>query len=113
MTLWHQLLGRLRYRLNLMLVVLLSGAFAAILNAPVFNIKRLVGAKVRDVLIEQCWSRASLVLVAVFIAVFLSLVVASMFGILSPLLGIYLLFAIVLVGCIVLALELHHVTKQI
>ncbi|WP_462153580.1 hypothetical protein [Pseudoalteromonas piscicida] len=52
-------------------------------------------------------------LVAVFIAVFLSLVVASMFGILSPLLGIYLLFAIVLVGCIVLALELHHVTKQI
>lgn len=102
----------------MMLIQVVAGMYGllgylAILSTPVFYIKRLVGAKVRDVLIEQCWSRASLVLVAVVIAVFLSLVVASMFGILSPLLGIYLLFAIVLVGSIVLVLELHHVTKQI
>ncbi|AXR03738.1 ABC transporter permease [Pseudoalteromonas piscicida] len=102
----------------MMLIQVIAGMYGllgylAILSEPVFNIKRLVGAKARDILIEQCWSRAHLLVVTVVIAVFLSLVVASTFGILSAQLGLYLLAAVVLVGSIVLALELHHVTKQI
>ncbi|WP_339140874.1 ABC transporter permease [Pseudoalteromonas galatheae] len=102
----------------MMLIQVVAGMYGllgylAILSAPIFNIKRLVGAKTIDILIEQCQNRVPLIAVAVVIAVCFSLVIASIFGIFSGQLGIYLLLAVVLIGSFILALEFHHVAKQI
>ncbi|PCK30669.1 hypothetical protein CEX98_16090 [Pseudoalteromonas piscicida] len=102
----------------MMLLQVVAGTYGllgylAILSAPVFNIKRLVGAKIRDILLERCKARAYLLLTVILFSYALSLLVGSIFGILTIQLGIYMLIASVLIGSIVFVLELHHVSKQI
>ncbi|NUZ12332.1 ABC transporter permease [Pseudoalteromonas sp. McH1-7] len=86
--------------------------YLAILSAPVFSIKCLVGAKVRDILVEQCKVRAYLIIPVMICAYILSLAIGRAFGILTAQLWIYMIVACVFTSCIIFILELYHVSQQ-